>query len=214
MKMKLVLLTAVLALAASAAPISNCSGITDVTGLAGICGVAGSPLVFGGFSVSTSAGFTRATIGMAARYSNDETYLDFQIGGIRGPGSPDMGDIILQYGVLGPIDGVDLALQASPMLKGSNITITELVCSERFVNSACRGVTLANLVAVSFGNAVAVSASFSQQMGVWIKKDIQFNGATTSDFTNSHASAPEPGAVVLTGAGLLWLVRKRYPRKG
>jgi len=216
---KTILILTAFASIMQASMLFNCAGVSDVTQLnpasGNSCQVAGSQFIFSNFTVGSSAGFTSATVGIAAdavtRYEANETYLHFQFGGIQGPGSPAFGDIILNYLVTGPITGIDLSIQASPLVPFSNITVTEVACSVAFVNAACPGVTLANLMAISFGNAVNVSQSFAQVGAVWIRKDIQFNGATSSELVNSHASTvPEPWSVGLVGLGLLgiWVARR------
>lgn len=205
---------------ASAATL-NCAGITDVAsnGAGGLgpasgnnCSVTGAPsILFSNFTVSASAGFTAATIGIQNNppgstgvIAGNVILLDFQIGGVIGPGAPLNGDILLQYQVTGGLHGVDMTFQATPGNGGGNITITEVVCTVAFVNNACPDVTLANYVVSSNGSPANGSAAFASTSPVFIKKDIQFNNATMSEFINSHAAdIPEPVTVSLVGFGLL-----------
>jgi hypothetical protein len=84
------------------------------------------------------------------------------------------------------------------------MTITEVACSQAFTGTFCGGTTLANFSVTSGGQAVFNSAIFPTQGPVFIKKDIQFNGAITSEFQNSQL-IPEPMSLSLMGAGLLGL---------
>lgn len=206
--------------AATAAPITACSSVSDVTALAGSCKVGASPLTFSDFTLTVSAGFTAAMVGIGSAHYNsttDVTHLDLQIAGLLGSGSPAFGDVMLQYLVHGPLHGIDLVLQATPVVRNSNVTITEIACSVKFVNGVCLGTTYANLLAISHGDTVHAEEAFKTLAanGAWIMEDIQFNGATTSEFSGSYHSAPEPGTgglVVLSGlcgAALVGMGRRR-----
>lgn len=215
--MKLTKLTMILlacAAIAGAGPL-QCGGISDVTTIkAAGCSVTGSSLVFSNFTLSVSAGFSSAVIGIGeAHAGGGDTVLDFQIGGIQGPGSPAFGDIELGYRVKGPLDGIGIWLQSTQMAANSNVTITELVCTKQFINNTCSGKTLANLLAISMGDAVHAASTFkTEDQTLWIKKDIQFNGATISDFANSHTT-PEPASIGLSGLGLALILCRLLPNR-
>jgi hypothetical protein len=202
----------------------NCAGpgasqvtVPDVTGLSGTntCSVIGNPsLVFSNFTVSPNVGISTATVGIAPPSAGtgvvgNQTNLIFQLGGLTWTGSVGFGDILMTYVVTGGLSGIDIDLQASPVTNGGSMTITEIACDTAFVGSNCTGNTLANLSVTSNGNNAFNSLSFSPTATVYIKKDIQFNGATTSEFENSHLSGvsgvPEPMTLSMMGVGLLGL---------
>jgi hypothetical protein len=54
------------------------------------------------------------------------------------------------------------------------------------------------------GQAAFAQAVFASTSPVYIKKDLNFEGATTSEFTNSQLT-PEPMTFSLMGVGLLGL---------
>jgi hypothetical protein len=219
MKSKFYGLFAVAALAAATASTASasvlCAGISDVTTIAGLggCTVAGSSMLFSNFSVSASAGFTSAQVGLAPVGQGTTTIgpdvdLAFQIGGLQGTGvAAALGDVELLYTVQGGMSGVDITLQASPVTTGGIVTVTEVACNQAFVAGVCGGTTLANYTVISSGNAVSNQEFFipSYFGEVWIKKDISYDGATTSELVNSQISVPEPMTFSLMGAGLLGL---------
>jgi hypothetical protein len=149
--------------------------------------------------VSPVVGIGNASGGTGAVGS--QVYLGFELAGV-GAGSTrtGVGDILLQYEASGGVGGVDISLQATPLAAGGSITITEVVCTVAFVGNTCQGTTLANIFATSTGQA----ATFAFTDPVFIKKDISFINATTSEFTNSQLT-PEPMTFSLMGAGLLGL---------
>jgi hypothetical protein len=204
------------AMASTASATELCMGVSNVTTIAaaGGCTVTGSTLVFNNFVVDPSSGFTGATIGIGSAASGTGVFgsdvdLAFQIGGLSGPGVPDSGDIILDYTVTGGIIGVDMAVQASPVVSGGSITVTELACTTAFVNGVCSGTTLANFTAVSSGQPATPTQLFTTSYSgeVFIQKDLSYDGATTSSLVNSQivSTVPEPMTLSLMGAGLLGL---------
>jgi hypothetical protein len=210
------------AMASTASASELCAGVSNVTTIAaaGGCTVAGSTLLFDNFIVSPSAGFTGATVGIATLAFGTGVFgsdvdLAFQIGGLSGPGIPDLGDIELYYTVTGGIDGVDMSVQASPVVTGGSLTVTEKACTTAFVGGACGGVTLANFTVISTGQPVTTTQLFTTPYSgeVYILKDLSYDGATTSSLINSHvvSTVPEPMTLSLMGAGLLGLglVRRR-----
>lgn len=168
-------------------------------------------LVFSNFVVSASAGFTSAVLGITqgapTGVVGGDVDLGFQIGSVIG--TPGEGDIQLSYVVTGGIIGIDVALQASQITSGGtgNITLTEKACEVAESGGTCPdGDLLANYTVISTGQLVTSTANLvpSYTGPVYIFKDIQFNGATTSEFTNSQI-VPEPMTFSLLGAGLLGL---------
>jgi len=141
----------------------------------------------------------------------------------------DLGDIELQYEVTGGLNGVDIILQASPNVNipGGAVVVTEVACTAAFVSGVCSGETLANYSVSSSGGVAMASqvpwltcgapgapstpnclASLPYSGPVYIKKDLAFDGATTSELVNSHVeliTAPEPVTLSLMGFGLLGL---------
>ena len=227
MRTKLSGFFAVAALAAAMATTASaselCAGVSDVTMIAtaGGCTVTGSSLLFNNFLVGPSAGFTGATIGISGTGTGvfgSDVDLAFQIGGLSGSGVPDLGDIALSYNVTGGITGVDMTIQATPVISGGSMTVTEKVCTVAFASSACGGITLANFTVTSTGQAVSTTQMFTQAFSgeVYILKDIFYDGATTSSLVNSHVvgTVPEPMTLSLMGAGLLGLgLLRRRGRK-
>ncbi len=207
--------------AAANAAVVNCTSpaITNVvtslgTGTGNSCFVTGDPnVLFSNFDVSPST----ATIGIntdpgTTRFSNGEIYLGFHVSGLTAATT----DILMHYEVTGGILGIDLSFQGTPLGEGGNVRITEIACKVAFVNGVCTGDasnTLANIGAISTGNAATASASFVYGGPVFIEKDIQFNNATMSDFVNSHA-VPEPMTLSMMGLGLLSLGLMRRRQQG
>jgi hypothetical protein len=171
-------------------------------------------LLFNSFTVSPSAGFTSATVGISNDASGSGTYggdvdLAFQIGGLTGPGvGTALGDVELMYTVQGGLSGIDIRLQASPVTTGGQMTVTEVACSAAFVGGVCSGTTLAHYSVTSGGQVATNQQFFIPPYGgeVWIKKDLSYNGATASELVNSQIVpelVPEPVTFSLMGAGLL-----------
>lgn len=193
----------------------DCGTVSDVTTLTGSnnCQVPGSILFFSNFTVDPGAGLSAATIGIAndgplgTNVSAGETNLVFQIGGLAGSGvATDNYDIQLFYEVTASLIGIDVDFSAIPITTGS-MTIFETACSQAFVSGNCPvGAQAVGLQATSTGpSSPGIASAVIPWVGaVFIKKDIQFDGAATSEFTNSQA-IPEPMTLSLIGAGLLGL---------
>lgn len=196
---------------ASAAPVSCDPQVADVTtlGSAG-CTVTGSSLIFSNFAVSAIGGVTRATVGLSdvagTGVLGSEVELGFQLNLAFANASDPTGDLLLTYQVTGGISGVDINIQGTPVASPNQITVTETVCSVAFVSGACPTIDLLGSYAVTStnGSDALGNITFAYTTPVYIKKDISFNGAITSEFDNSQL-VPEPMTFSLMGAGLLGL---------
>jgi hypothetical protein len=204
-------LTGMMLSSVASASTVDCSTVNDVTTLTGAnnCSVTGASLMFSNFAVSESSGLTSGTVGIGNAVAGTgvfggEVVLAFQLGGLTWSGATGFGDILMFYEVTPAISGVDLSLQATPAVPGGQMTITEVACDQAFKGTSCNGTTLANFSVTSGGQSASNSAIFPTTGPVFIKKDIQFNGATTSEFENSQL-IPEPMSLSLMGAGLLGL---------
>jgi hypothetical protein len=139
-------------------------------------------------------------IGTGSNIDGNDINLDFQISGI----TSNTFDTLLFYTVTGATQGVDLHFQAANSDTG-NVRIIETVCDQAFSNNTCAdGHVLANFQLTSNGNVASNTTLFAVHSQVFVKKDIQFNGDTLSDFVNSHV-VPEPMTMSLMGVGLLGL---------
>jgi hypothetical protein len=171
--------------------------------------VTGSNLIFSNFSVTPSGGLTSANVGLADAAGTGVVGSDVDLGfqlslGFSNVSDP-VGDLLLFYTVTGGITGVDLAIQGSPAVQGGYIQVTEVACSVPFTTVCPTVDTLANYVATSLnGSAAFMQAVFASTSPVYIKKNLNFEGATTSEFTNSQLT-PEPMTLSLMGLGLLGL---------
>jgi len=194
--------------AVGATVVCDTGAINDVT-VAGASCTEGN-LLFSNFSVSASGFIVQPVVGIGNAGAGtgvvgSEVLLGFELAGVgAGSTANGVGDILLQYEATGGIAGVDISLQATPLVSGGSITITEVVCTVAFVGNSCGGTTLANIFVTSSGQAATASAFFATTTPVFIKKDISFINATTSEFTNSQLT-PEPMTFSLMGAGLLGL---------
>jgi hypothetical protein len=201
-------LAVLVAMASLASAVPACdAGASTVIGLTCIEG----GITFSNFTVSPSAGLSAATVGLAAGpppggtgVVGSDVDLVFQFGGLSWTGPVGYGDILLTYAV-SYAQGVDLAVQGTPVGSPGQITITEIVCTQAFSGSNCNGTTLANYAVTSTnGSSASGFSNFTGTSNIFIKKDIQFNGATTSEITNSQL-VPEPMTLSLMGLGLLGL---------
>jgi hypothetical protein len=167
------------------------------------------PLTYSNFMVTSGTYANIAfSINNDSNYTGSDASQDFSIAGV----TSSTGDTILYYEIQGGQIGIDLQFQGGAAINGNNVTIVETACSVAFVNGICNGVTLAGLNLTSSGLGVSGSDLFgsftsgvvSTTNTVFIKKDIQFNGDTVTDFFNSNIT-PEPMTMSLMGIGLLGL---------
>jgi len=199
------LLFALAACSAAATPVDCGLGVSDVTSLGSEGCIVGN-LTFRDFDVNTVGNLTSTVVGIAngslgTGISGNVVNLVFQFNpGFAG--AAETGDLLLSYEVVGGIGGVDNSFQATPETNGGNVVITEIVCDQPFTGPACLGKTLANYQSTSLGAAAYNSALFPWTDPAFIKKDISFNNATMSEFTNGQL-VPEPMTLSLIGIGLL-----------
>ncbi len=154
-------------------------------------------LTFADWAVSP-AGLDSASIffGAGSNVTGDWVNVQFQVTHAPSP-TTGQADILLKYTVAGGIFGVDMSLGT----RSGSITITENVCDNGFNGGTCHSLV------VSTNNPPGPTGeiSFPTLGKAWISKDIQLQqGATLSDFTNSH-HIPEPLTSLLVGSALLGL---------
>ncbi len=217
-------MVATMASTASATPLEDCatasaanSGNMTMIGAQGCYVTGDTGVVFSNFVVSV-IGASSVTVGIAGDAYNATTgdlTLDFQWSlGVESV--LDTADIEISYTVTGGTSGIDDVFQAEPDGPGGNVTVSELACSTPFAGvgtgTACPGITLGSYSSSSTGQSIADQASFTQGVvsPVYIKKDIELEDATMSEFTNSNmtfapSTVPEPMTFSLIGAGLLGL---------
>ena len=199
---------------ASATTVSCPTPVLNVTTLTGSNNFACGGLTFSNFVVSPST----VIVGIGSESTlvgGNDVVLDLHLSGFTSLNV----DTFLNYQVDGAITGVDMGFQAPTTTDGSNVRIFETVCKVAFdaVFHTCvgDGNTLANFSLVSSGAAVSTTVTFAQQSRVFIKKDIQFNGSSISDFNNSHLTGvPEPMTLSMMGLGLLGLGLMRRRQQG
>jgi len=147
--------------------------------------------------------------------------LSFIINGLQTDAVGAVGDIQLEYYETGSlVNGLDLNFQAKNSTGTGGITITEVGCSVQLVSNVCPQSALINFGGagtstipnnVGLGNSVQRVFPMNNPPGVtsaplYIFKDISFNNATMSEFSNSTDTfVPEPVTVLLIGGGLLGL---------
>jgi hypothetical protein len=197
---------------AMAAPVTSCDPtVANVLtlGSAG-CVVNGSNLLFSNFAVSPTGGLDSAVVGLSdvagTGVVGSNVDLGFQLTLAFANTADPVGDLLLTYEVTGGISGVDINIQGTPVASPNTITVTETVCSVAFVSGACPTIDLLGSYAVTSlnGSDAIGNIAFAYTTPVYIKKDVSFNGAITSEFTNSQLT-PEPMTFSLMGAGLLGL---------
>src|SRR5277367_2737891 len=131
-------LSAIMLSSVASASTVDCATVNDVTTLTGVnnCSVTGANLIFSNFALSES-GMSSATVGIANAAGGTgvfggEVVLGFELGGLLWTGATGFGDILMLYEVTPGISGIDIALQASPVVQGGQMTITEVACSQAF----------------------------------------------------------------------------------
>jgi hypothetical protein len=165
-------------------------------------------LTFDQFLISPTGGLAGAqlNIGSIGTGVNNqiEVDLDFQLAGVTG----NVGDLLLFYRITGGITGIDLHFTAGA--SNGNVHIFDTACTQAFVAGNCPvgsgAIQLANIDGQSSGLPVDISSAvFPMTNVVYIKKDVQFNGDSLSDFVQSTTAIPEPLSFLMLGGGLAFL---------
>jgi hypothetical protein len=204
------------AVAPTGAEAISCLNVTNVT-LLPTAGCDFGGLTFSNFTVSASAGFSNATVGLGTSSTATPTNVNliYQLSTTPGIGP---GDVLLSYAVTAPpgikLTGIDLTNDA---ITGP-VTIGEVACRVMFSPSGtCAPAD--RLAALTAGVGESPNALFASPVEfMFLHKDIDVGvGGFISDFSNSHdiSSTPEPATLLLlgstlTGIGLAW--RRRVDR--
>jgi hypothetical protein len=205
----LALLAVSWAVAPPRAEAMSCANVSDVT-LLSAAGCDFGGLTFSNFSVSASAGFTAATVGVGPSSIATPTNVNliYQLSSTPGVGP---GDVLFSHGVTASpgirLTGIDLTNDAT-----TGVVIGEVACRVMFspTGTCAPADRLAMLVATT---GQTMNASFASPVDfAFLHKDIDIGvGGFISDFSNSHdiAPTPEPATLLLlgstlTGMGLAW----------
>ena len=200
----------------------SCISVSDVSLLSPAgCDLGG--LIFSNFSVSGSAGFSAATVGLGAfsNVTSSSVNLLFQLSTTpvpvdrTPPGGP--GDVLLRYAVTAPA-GIHLTgIAVTNDAIQNPVTIGEIACRVAFdATGTCSNADRLATLVVGVGDSLKAQFATSVDFA-FLHKDIDVGVAGfITDFSNSHdfSPVPEPTTLVLfgsmfTGIGLAWRRRRQ-----